>query len=225
MKIFILLFLLSCGKSSTTGMRVGEERAFSPLTVSASEKTRLTAICQALASKSQILDQSANTVYRFEVIRKDCKQSSFGALENVDVVIQKPVDRYVFKRKSDNFDFVFPDVETADSGVMGQLCSQLSTLTNPMKLTDGSAIWFSTQAASSGDCAPSGNESCVSLEKGSVIGDAEAAQPSYKIHTREWLKFQMQPTLARYGFYVQRKTISTAFCAINEELATQADLK
>ncbi len=217
--LLLALLAAACGKTENTGNKLGELRTYSPLAVSATDRTRLGAICQALNQKASLLGQFLNTNFAFEVQTSECDRTSSGVTENV--VLQRDLaGRYVFKKVPSGLDFVFPEVETDVSGSLAQICPDLANLENPKRLANGNVLWFSATDVSSADCASTATEFCVRLETAAPQGNG-----SYKVHSKEWIRFRIDPNLAKYGFYTSRKLLSSAFCAVNEVREVRATLK
>ncbi|HXH29590.1 MAG TPA: hypothetical protein VNJ01_02145 [Bacteriovoracaceae bacterium] len=223
MKISFLILvsvLASCGEIKKSGNSVGEIRTFSPVTVDQNSAGRIATICQALAQKSQVLAQALNTAHTFEVNQTDCAGAPIDS-GPTEVRIQKNANgEYVFRRTSDGLDFVYPDVETATSGIMSRLCANQEQLVNPFKIENDQVVWFRATGTSSEDCRPTSDELCILLET------ATPEYPgSYKIHTKEWVTFRVNTLKEKLGFFSQRKTVSSSICGLNQSRQIKATLK
>jgi hypothetical protein len=153
----------------------------------------------------------------FFASQTDCSGNTVNS-GNVEVVIQNNAGNYVFKKQSDNQDFIFPNVETNTSGVLADVCGSLSNLQNPLTNAQG-ATYFTTLNISSSDCPPVPGEICVQVESASQQGE------SFVVHTKEWLRIRTNSTSGKIGFFTQRKKITRGFCGVNQYLSFQASLK
>lgn len=222
MKSILLLSLAflvaSCGDQiQQSENSLGQTRSLAPLQVSAQMRVDLQKICQALSNKNAMLHQYINAPFRFSVRKKDCDGKDVGVMSEVPVTIQRPLTNYIFKRTEDNVDFLFPDVETNEFGVVSPICSRLSNLQNPI-ITGSGAIWISTNPAGS-DCTPLGTEKCLMIETGVPQNN------THRIVSREWLKFNVDYNLPNIGFYTYRKRLSATFCEVGKFIQEEVTLK
>ncbi len=226
MKYSILLLSIlavSCGEYKTMGGasdRVGDIRQVTGQDAAASrlDRDNMVKVCNALARKESILMTALNSIHTFSTSQSDCDGNSIGS-GNVNVVLQSGLSGFVFKRQSDGLDFIFPNVETADSGVLADICADISDLSNPVK-GETEVTYFTTSAISSSDCAPSSGEICVKVEKAFFQGSTAT------IHTKEWLRVRVSSPDNKYiGFVTERKKVTQSFCGRNEALKFQASLQ
>lgn len=218
--LLILFLVIGCGKSpssSSSKIVLGQERQFNPVAVSGSLKDDIAVICQALINKSNALPGLIGSSFTYSVASKSCEQESLSGTSDVAVVIQKPAANFVFKVQSSGLDFVYSDVETTSSGIMGEICSRGDSLTNPFQLSNGSALWLTTGASS--ECTPGPGQKCIGIDTASVQGTG------YKVHTREWITFNTNSSLPRVGFFTERTTVSASICGTNQQTQTRAVLK
>jgi hypothetical protein len=218
--LLMLAYLAGCGRTDSGGYRLGELRSFSPSLVGGSERHNLTQLCQALASKGMRLPQMINTPMTFAVATKGCEEEGLGDALDIAVLIQRSgQDEFIFKQSANGQDFVYRDLETHTSGIMGHLCQNLQELTHPLRLPNGSALWFSTLAINASDCSTTGQERCIQLDLGIPQGDG------FVITSREWIKFQIDPNQSGHGFFNERRTIARSLCRPYRNTETHARLK
>jgi hypothetical protein len=218
-----MLVLLGCGKIESNGFTLGEVRTFSPLTIEASEKKRLAQICNSLKTKVQNLSINSSQNLSFNLQQKNCSEVSGlddvpATLVEVSVEINPP--NYKLRRTDTAQYFAYPDLETAESGLMKNVCSKLDELTSPLMLDGGVPIWIKTSNISAKDCGPKANEICLQVDYAVGVGSNK-----YEIKSREWLKFQLDPSLPYFGFFTERRTLSSSLCALNQASETKAVLK
>lgn len=220
--LFLSFLALSCGKidvTTSSSSSVGESRginAFSAL--STTDRNNILSVCNALTSKASVLPSFVGATYSFSSDTSDCERKKTSEL-NVETIIQSNGQNFVFKRKDNNQDFIFPEVETNTSGVLVEACNLLTGLQNPL-VSGTSATYVTTSGISSGDCTPASGEVCLSIEKAAQQGNF------FIVHTKEWLRVRVSnPTNARIGFVTQRKKVTRGSCGIGEVLEFQATLK
>ena len=86
----------------------------SPL--SSGDRSNLSLVCNALAQKASIIPSVLGSSLVFSTVQSDCAGES-SSQAGVEVVIQGNSPQNVFKTKSNNQDFIFPEVETTSSGL------------------------------------------------------------------------------------------------------------
>jgi hypothetical protein len=217
---FITLLAVSCGRyeaPGTTGSSLGQSRSMSISQMNGSDRNVITAICSALAIKSLQLPQSINTVHKFSTGQTDCSGNIVSS-GDVDVVIQNDSSGYVFKRKSEGLDFIFPVIETNERGIFSAVCGNISALTSPF-VNANEAIYISTSGISPEDCRSLQGEVCVAIERASVQGT------SATVHTREWIRVRTGGTQGKIGFITQRKRLTKSFCGEGGSLSFEAMMK
>lgn len=214
---FAFLLSVGCVKENSeipsSGMEV---RRFDPLSVAPEDLSRLKAICDALASKEERLPSLESSAYTFAYSEKGCNESSPVPEKEMKVSIQKEGTNYVF-RKGLNENFAFSNVETATTGVMAEICSNIHDLRSPLQTSSKGAVWFTTFARKT-DCISDYNSICIHLAKGEYVGDVD-----YKIHSNEWIKFKVREE--RTGFFTERKLVSNADCGEGKSIEKRAWLK
>lgn len=214
-----LLLLGSCGVKENNGYRLGENRIFNPLVVDGAERRNLTQLCQALASKNARLPQMVGIELAFDVSNKRCEENNVSDPREVGVIIQRSGANFMF-RQSNGLDFVYGDLETDTSGVMGIICQNMDELTSPMKTPNGSALWINTVGINESDCRATGQERCLQL----VLGVPQGPD-NFTVSSQEWIKFQIDPNRSHYGFFTERKTIAGSICGASKNTETRARLK
>ena len=215
----IFLTAVSCGKYEAVGTgSIGE--ALTDGGASLNPQV-LSTICSALSNKSA--SQLANSTHTFATVQTDCNGGNVVAGALVPTVIQGSGGNFYFKRQDNGMDFLFPEVDTTSFGVMSSICSSLANqqqLTSLNTLSNGDTQKVITSGISSSDCAPTSNELCVYFETGSPNGAG-----SVIVHTKEWVRYKVNPQEAKVGFYSYRKKITKSYCSQNQFVTSQATLK
>lgn len=221
--LILLSFLaLACGKIEVTtkgSSTVGESRSVNAFSVlSSTDRNNLTAVCNALATKAAVVPSLVSSSYNFTANTTDCDDKLTAEL-NVETIIQNNGLNFVFKRKINNQDFIFPDVETNTSGLLADTCNLLTGLQNPL-VSGSSATYVTTSGIDPNDCTPLDGEICVSVEKAAQQGNF------FIVHTKEWMRVRVSsPTGARIGFWTQRKKVTRGSCGFDDVLQFQSNLK
>lgn len=215
--LFFLTLLFSCGKydSDTTRELIGESRSATALSVSSTDRNNLTSICSALSEKATTLPLPSGP-YTYATRQTDCQNNVL-----VDTDVSVTIDTsFLLKKTTDNQDYIFPLAETNTSGLLADICGDLSLFVNPQVASDGStATWITTLGITSNHCSAASGELCVQVEKGILNGDN-----SYTIHTKEWMRVRVSSTLGKLGFFTVRKRLTQASCAANESQVAEASL-
>lgn len=217
MKFILVALLIVAGcNSETKNAVVGKEyRSLDPVSVDdPMTLSRINAICGALLYKESMLNILTSSEYTFAYSQKECSKSA-GIPKNVRVAIQDTGSGYIFKSLTSDA-FGFSNVETANSGLMKEICQNRTALTNPMQTASG-AIWFSTTPPNA-DCESENDAYCIQVERGSHHDGN-----SYMIHTKEWMKVKIIGT--NRGFFTDRKVVSTANCGDGQSMERRAILK
>lgn len=220
----VIFLSVSCGKYDVPGAggTVGAVKTYSPATVDSTTNSQLRKICTALTTKSNTLASLVNTPHTFTTVQTDCDDSL--VVDNVDIAttIQADGANYAFKRSDNGVNFVFPQVDTASYGIMQTVCAQLAspgTVTSPYTLTSGEVQSVNVTSISTKDCQSNSSEICVLFETGTLSGT------SYTVHTNEWVKFKIDDTKPRLGFYGYRKKVARSYCSENDSVRFEAILK
>lgn len=222
--LILLSFLaLSCGKIGTTSSgsnTVGESRSINAFSVvSDTDRNNLNVVCNSAAAKSAILPSVVGATYNWSSSTSDCAKKVTNEF-NVETIIQNTGTNFVFKRKDNNQDFIFADVETNTSGILADACSLLNGGQQNPVVSGSNASYISTSAISSSDCQPTSGEICVSIERASQQGD------QFVVHTKDWLRVRVSsPTNERIGFVTQRKKVTRGSCGTDQVLQFEASLK
>lgn len=220
---FALVFLaVSCGKVTpvaTTLSTVGQLRTISGLqAVPDFDKNNLAQICNSLAQKEAALPQAIGSTSIFQTAQADCGQQN-QLTSNVEVVIQaQGAGNYVFKRKADGLDYIFPQVETTSVGALADLCARQANITNPVVSTSGAVTFFTTQGIA--DCPLVSGETCIQLEQAAPTTTPD----QYVITSREVIRFRTNLALSKAGFFTYRKKVTQSYCAKNEFLTFESTL-
>jgi hypothetical protein len=156
-KRYLLSFLLlgaSCGNYENSKIdKVGELRSLTKSVETLLGLSRLKSVCLALAQKEAILPSSLNSRLTFVTEMKSC-EGTHSPEERVEVNIQSGLNGYFFKRDGDGSDYIFPQIETASSGVLSHACEGLTSQNqsiNPLKISSVDVLFVSTNVSST-DC-------------------------------------------------------------------------
>ena len=218
----MMLLLASCGDTlpgSGSINRVGETRSLlnTSVAVSGLDRQNIISLCSALSQKESILPTTVNSTHIFSISQTDCG-GRLTETGDVGVTIQN-VGGYVFRR-NDNLSFIFPEVETATTGILKEVCASvtLPNLANPLRTTSD-VLYFGTLGIGPVDCPPRSGELCILLERGLVQGTSAV------IHTQDWIRIKVNPLEEKLGFFSYRKRITKSFCAPNQTQTFTATLK
>lgn len=215
-----ILLITSCGRvDSPSSGNVGGIMEMTAKSLSADEVSKLQSICTSLAAKVSSINVSPNNTYRFSVASKSCENDDFGSDSLVEVVVESTGSVYKFKRSDNNGSFVFSDVETANSGVMGEICAKIASPVSPFVNEADVAIKF--DLSNTPGC-PGGQGQCISIQKGIKTGNSGS---NYEIVTSETMKFNTDSTRPRNGFYSYRSQQSNTSCGANSYSEVRVSLK
>lgn len=218
---FLLLtlpILASCGK--TLPGSAAQQRLFPrSLTVEAVQGSTLTAVqtvCQALQQKEGVLSQTIGTSLTFETTQTDC---SGNVISNGDVTvsIQGSSGQYTF-RKADGGDYVFPNVETTQSGIFAEICSNLFNLQSPL-ITSNGLNSEATYVSLSSSCPSSVGEICLEVVKANVQNTTVIP------HTSDIIRIRTHSSAGKIGFFTYRNRVTRSFCGQNEAMTFTALMK
>lgn len=217
-KLFFVagFLLMACGKISTSGTGIGEMRLLTVSSVATGDLLIYDSICSALTRKSQKLGSGLMNL-NFDVQIKDCDGNNV-VFATQQVSVEPANGSYALREKASNSLFVFPKVETPSDGIFASICGK-TDLKVPMILDNKDAMWVST----SGSCPSAGGEQCLTVELGSPSESTANGATYYKIHTREFIRFNLQPTNGKYGFFTYRRKLSDGACSggkSSESIAT-----
>ena len=219
---FLALLASACGNYgpiSSDADRVGD-----PLPViseiSTAERENIISICNSIADKELRLTEFLNENQSYQVSKKDCTGTE-QVENNVQVSIKQDGSRYVLKMDN-NVDFIFPNVETPNSGgILSSICSALPGLTsNPEVVSGSNILQFSTTGIDSSTCYPRGEEVCIRV--------LTANSSDRIVHTKEWLRVVIRPSsadLSKNGLVTERRKVTRAFCSLNEVITHRATLQ
>lgn len=200
-----LFFLLSCiSEPAKTPDRIRETVPFQPIT-NIEDNERVKIVCKALENKENVLSVLSNsgTEYTYSFAQKGCNDPAMPAAKDVVVKIARADNGYIFKTKNGEA-FGFTDIETANAGVMADICKFGGTLESPIASGKTGAVWWTT-FSSSEYCQPGFGSICINLQRGNSTDGT-----NYRIHTNEWIKFKLYDQ--NEGFFIERTLISSAGC-------------
>lgn len=217
----MIVFSAACGKyevATKQNSSVGEIKSTTAQSLSGAEQTLLSQMCVSLSSKTTTLSSAIGSVFKFGTTVTDCS-GDVASSGDVETYITGSGGTYSFKRRSDNSDFFFPNVETSSSGLLSEICSNLGNATNGF--SSGQEItFFKARDILSTDCAPVTGEVCLYIEKGTSQGN-----DTVKIHTKEWIRVRTSSNQGKIGFFTFRKKVSQSYCGQNQVLIQTATLK
>jgi hypothetical protein len=212
----VIILASACGKYEVAprgSTRVGEALTVSPL--SSLDRSNLSSICNALSSKTV----TAGSTLTFKQFEGDCTGNTISNAD-VQTVIEQVGSNFVIKRKLDGRDFIFPEVETASSGLLADVCNNLSGFDNPVD-NGTERITYSTTGIDQADCTIANEQICVQVLRASLQNG------TYVVHTKEWMRVKVSDVAntGKRGYWTSKKKVTKSFCAINEALSFKADLK
>lgn len=230
MKLLLLglpLLFIGCGKVEMPKNNLQSLGSVRPLsesrTLSASETTRLTSICQAAGRKtSNLTSQVPAGDIVFTVNETDCKGDTVTRDLDIPVhVVLQNFTNFVFVNSNpQGAVYPFPKVETPVDGVLAGICQNLQGLKSPIVKPTGEAVYISS--VDTADCTSTLNETCMTIET------ANQFQDSFTVHTVETLRFRSNNTefnLPIYGYYTLRVRRTTLGCGLNESKSVSSVLK
>ncbi len=222
MKFPILLLALisvSCGKISNSGISgVGGVRELAPLAISTSDAVTFDRICSALTAKDTKLKSSLPNSLVFDVVEKNCDGDTV-TFNSQQVRVEASSSGFQFRRQDTNGLFLFPQVETSNAGFMKEICEGSSSM--PATRGTAEAIWVSTGGFTGTDCPNASGELCLVVEYGTKQGTTN----TYLIHTVEYVRFNLNSTSGKYGYYTHRKALATNNCDQGENTESEAKLR
>jgi hypothetical protein len=213
-----MILFASCGKIETAN-KFNIVRKYEPLVMTDDHKNQISLLCAAMGQKASALDSALGSTFNLSLATKECNQAEISSAGNVTVTAQKEGSDYLFKVGTGAFRFQY--IETNNSGIMKEICNEISSLTNPFKAINGSAVWISTNVTSS-DCPAANGNKCILIETGTPQVNST---DSYTINVRDWIRFVTDPNLANYGFYSYRKQTNKNFCTESKFQEAIATLK
>lgn len=220
--LFILsltLLALSCNTSSESKQDgEGEIVSLNSQALSAEESNRLAKICNAIDYKTTLLD-TEDRDFIFNYSQKLCEDEEVRT-ERVVAKVETMRSRggepvFTFERQDGN-SYVFDEIETTDTGIVRNICAAIRSTVEPAKnpmligASAKKALWYYT--ASSSDCQPDGNHTCLFL----VHGSSEDGV-SFKRHTREILKVRVTNDV-NLGYFVMRNRKTINGCSKGESV-------
>lgn len=220
--LFIAVLSASCGKIEGIkgGSNLGQVRELQVSAISTGEALLYDRICQALTRKADKLETALPNSLSFDVVEKDCdKIQVLGAGAQPVRVEKTGTGEFQFRRQDSNALFVFPSVETTSFGLMKEICAGATQL--PVVSGD-SAKWVYTADPSNEDCPVKSNEVCLTFERGSKEPNTTN---SYRVHTREFIRFNVELNGGKYGYYTHRKAFSTNNCDPGKFTETAVELR
>ncbi|MES2526884.1 MAG: hypothetical protein V4598_07340 [Bdellovibrionota bacterium] len=204
----IAVLLVSCGEiKGMKGSGIGQMRELSQLQISTSDSLTFDSICASLTKKSQKLTAALPNSLNFDVQEKDCDGKTVTFASQQVRVENGGSGGYQYRRTDTSSLFIFPNVETQDSGFMQAICSGSATTMPVLKSAD-EAVWISAAGVNSTDCPGAVGETCVLVESGSREGTTN----NFRIHSREFVRFNLQATSGKYGYFTHRKAYTANNC-------------
>jgi len=218
--VFILL-VISCGKTEVDDdQRLNTTNSLEAVKLSSSELKNLREICGAIATKTTTIGALVNTSWVFSGTEKSCTDTVFKETPDSTVSLLSLNGSYSFGTPASLF--YFSDVETSNEGVLGRICSRISTeLTSPLDPAAVDLLYFTTEKLSASDCPNATEERCIKIERATTVNTEKGTKG--KVHSREWIRIRVNEP--RLGFFTYKKRISIAGCDENLFFGRTATLK
>jgi hypothetical protein len=218
--ILILAFflLLGCGRYKVE-TDLGGLKSTNPVVVDGENLNRIKSICDALEDKNP--SSLVNSIVNFDYSKRDCGQESLSTPTVISTTIINFMDHYKFTQSNAIFPY-FSDIETLQKGMMVAICNKIKTsqtLESPIK-ENGSYLYFSALSVSAAACNPLANQVCILLERGS-----ESSEGLVQVHTKDWIRFDLNKSQGRGGFFTLRRQITSGGCPEGETQENLAQLK
>jgi hypothetical protein len=215
----MLLLALACGRIETGDQTrgVGQIVPMNAQPLSAQEASRIQGICQALAAKVARLDTTLPGTQTFAVIDRPCNGGT-EVRADVPVNVQRMGPQFYYVNHFNGSSFIFPNVETPNSDLFAQLCNAQGTPFNSYRKANGDIVTVTTSSFS-GNCPTTANQQCIQFQTATPSGS------SARVHTRELLRFNINPTDPMVGFYTFRSMVSENFCPQGRSFERIAELK
>jgi hypothetical protein len=210
----IVVLAASCGKYEVApgSSKIGEK--LQPSALTSSDRSNLQSICNALGSRNTVV----NTTLNFETFEGDCVGNTItnGV---IPTTIQQSGSNFVLKRKTTGQDFIFPDLESPTQGLLGDICSNLANIENPVQ-SGADQVTYATTGSDIAECGVQNEQLCV------VVKRASLQNGDYIVHTKDFMRVKVSDAgrTGKLGYFTFRKKISKSFCGINEQLVFSATL-
>jgi len=218
MKVLLLSLIIltaACGKYEVApgSSKIGEKLSVSSLT--SLDRSNLQSICSALGSRNTVV----NTTLSFDTFEGDCVGNTItnGV---VQTTIQQSGSNYVLKRKVTGQDYIFPDLESPTQGLLGDICTNLANIENPVQ-SGADQVTYTTTGPDIAECGVQNEQLCV------VVKRASLQNGEFFVHTKDFMRVKVSDAgrTGKLGYFTFRKKISRSFCGINEQLVFSATLK
>ena len=195
----LIMLVASCGRIDVTGVggsRVGEA-VTSSSKLTPLDRTNLSLVCNAFRSRGVAVGSNL----AFKVLETDCTGNTISNNDVLTVVAQSG-SVYSLKRKTDGMDFIFPNLESFDSGLLADFC-QNSSFDNP-DLVGNEVTQITTIGISGDDCQNQAEEICVQVSRASLQNG------SYLVHTKEFMRVKVSEFQrpGYVGYFTSRKRVT-----------------
>lgn len=212
--------IVSCGEIKTgENGGLGELRQLQSISIPMNDSLVFDSICASLTKKSQKLAAALPNALDFQVQEKDCEGDSVVNGTQQVRVENSVAEGPQFRRQDTNGLFLFPNVETQDRGLMKELCSGSATSLPVMKSAN-EAMWIRASGFSK-DCPNATSETCIQVE----IGSREGTTDSFRIHTRQFVRFNILATSGKYGYFTHRKSFAENNCDRGKNTESSATMR
>ena len=214
----LLILSSSCGQYSVDA-GLGGVKSTNPVTVEGDDLRKIQSICDALAKKNAA--SLVNTVAVFDYSKRNCAEKNLSKPASVTTTIAGQFDNYKFIQ-SNGVSPYFSDIETLNKGLMANICASLNQeggVKSPIK-ENGSYLYFTTRGINADQCSAGGDEVCILLERGNEFSEGQVG-----LHTRDWVRFNLDERQGRVGFFTMRRQVTSGPCAVDETQETVAFLK
>jgi hypothetical protein len=209
--LFSLFAVVACGKVGEEVNAVGGVRSVEQVFVSASEKSELSSICEALENKATIYSNSylnSYSQFNFSVNYKGCTGSSASNVVAARLINSGNVLTYSVISGS-NFQTT---PETNNSGLISQVCQALNDNSNLFQpiLKGPSAIWFRSYNGDSG-CTNVNTTKCFQMEIG-----YKQSNGSYIVMSKDVFAISKVNDMS-IGRVLRHERFDKSFCAGDNE--------
>ncbi len=200
---FLFVFVACSGqKKEEIAGSAGEDRSTNPIVVDGNFKKTLKSVCDALDDKEWRLDDYVGReTFQFEYGETDCGAGR-GEAERLSIQIIKNASGYQFYDLEGRFRMT--EVETKTTGIMKDLCKNISAPTNPL-IVGNTAIEM--RNTSTRHCRNDSSNTCFHIMRGRVTANGK----KYKVEESTLISFHKEAGYMR-GFYTYKSVQTLGAC-------------